>query len=240
MLRALIVDDEPSGRERLHDLLLKQGDIEIAAECANVASALAALRDAAPDAVFLDIQMPNADGFRLIDEVGERAMPPLVFVTAHEEHALRAFDVAAVDYLLKPFDEDRFLAALARVRGELSDRANRGGSRRTSERLPVRSVGRVSFLKVAEIEWVDAAHNYVRIHTTDGKTHVLRDQISKIEARLDPERFVRIHRSTIINVDAVRELKLESYGNHLVILNSGQRLTVGRKFRSRVPALLGA
>ncbi len=239
MLRALIVDDEPSGRDRLHDLLVKHRDIEIVAESCDVPSALVALREASPDVVFLDIQMPGADGFRLIDEVGARAMPAVVFVTAHEEHALRAFEVEAVDYLLKPFDEDRFLSTLARVRDEVSDRSRRNGQRRTIERLPLRTAGRVSFLKISDIEWVDAAHNYVRIHTVDGKTHVVREAISELETRLDPERFLRIHRSTIINADCVRELELTSYGNYIAILNSGQRLTVSRSFRDRLPVLLG-
>ncbi len=240
MLRALIVDDEPAGRDRLHDLLTKHRDVEVVAESADVPSALAAMREAAPDVVFLDIQMPGANGFRLIDEVGTRGMPAVVFVTAHEEHALRAFEVEAVDYLLKPFDEDRFLAALARVREEVADRSRRTGPRRAIERLPLRTAGRVSFLKISDIEWVDAAHNYVRIHTVDGKTHVVREAISELETRLDPDRFLRIHRSTIINADCVRELELTTYGNYIAILNSGQRLTVSRSFRDRLPVLLGA
>lgn len=240
MLRALIVDDEPAGRDRLHDLLAKHRDIEVVAECADVPAALAAVREASPDVVFLDVQMPGADGFTLIDEVGARAMPAVVFVTAHEEHALRAFEVEAVDYLLKPFDEDRFLAALARAREEVADRSRRSGSRKAIERLPLRTAGRVSFLKVADIEWIDAAHNYVRIHTLDGKTHVVREAISELETRLDPARFLRIHRSTIINADCVRELELTTYGNYIAILNSGQRLTVSRSFRDRLPVLLGA
>ncbi len=241
MLRAFIVDDEPSARDRLRDLLLAQRDVEIAGESEDVAGALAAIRQQPPDVVFLDVQLPGADGFGLIDEVGARAMPAVVFVTAYEEHALRAFEVDAVDYLLKPFDEDRFAAALARVREEIEVRRLRhvGERRKPLDRLPLRSAGRVTFLRVADIESVDAAHNYVRIHTIDGQSHVVRGAISDFEARLDGDRFVRIHRSTIVNVDRVRELELTTHGNYVAILASGRRLTVSRSFRDRLPALLG-
>ena len=250
MLRAFIVDDEPSARDRLRDLLEKQRDVEVQGESPDVPGALAAIRDAPhgpPDVVFLDVQMPGADGFQLIETVGARAMPAVVFVTAHEEHALRAFDVDAVDYLLKPFDEERFGAALSRVREELQLRAlRRGGApaenaqrKKPLDRLPLRSAGRVSFLRVDHVEWVDAAHNYVRIHGIDGHTHLVRGAISDLETRLDPERFVRIHRSTIVNVDRVRELELTTHGGYVAILEGGQRLAVSRSFRDRLPMLLG-
>lgn len=242
MLRALVVDDEPAARDRLRDLLLRQRDVEVLGESEDVAGAIEAIRAEPPDVVFLDVQMPGADGFQLIDAVGARAMPAVVFVTAHEEHALRAFDVDAVDYLLKPFDEERFATALARVREELEARRlrNNGERRRPLDRLPLRSAGRVSFLRVDHVEWVDAAHNYVRIHSTDGRTHVVRGAIGDLETRLDPQRFVRIHRSTIVNVERVRELELTAHGGHVAILESGQRLAVSRSFRDRLPALLGA
>lgn len=250
MLRAFIVDDEPSARDRLRDLLEKQRDVEVQGESADVPGALAAIREAPhgpPDVVFLDVQMPGADGFQLIETVGARAMPAVVFVTAHEDYALRAFDVDAVDYLLKPFDEERFGAALSRVREELQLRALRRGSAATEntqrkkplDRLPLRSAGRVSFLRVDHVEWVDAAHNYVRIHGIDGHTHLVRGAISDLETRLDPERFVRIHRSTIVNVDRVRELELTTHGGYVAILEGGQRLAVSRSFRDRLPMLLG-
>ncbi|MEO8504247.1 MAG: LytTR family DNA-binding domain-containing protein [Acidobacteriota bacterium] len=241
MLRALIVDDEPAGRDRLRDLLQKHRDIEVTAEAEDVPQALTALRETSPDVVFLDIQMPGADGFHLIDEVGVRSMPAVVFVTAYEEHALRAFDVDAVDYLLKPFDEDRFQAALSRVREDLLSRRQRKQDerRRPMDRLPLRSAGRVSFLKVHDIVWVDAAHNYVRIHTSDGQSHVVREAISDLEGKLDSEQFLRIHRSTIVNAEHVRELELSTYGNYIAILTNGQRLTVSRSFRDRLPTLLG-
>jgi two-component system, LytTR family, response regulator len=241
MLRSFIVDDEPSARDRLRDLLEKQRDVEVVGESADVPGALAAIRENPPDVVFLDVQMPGLDGFQLIEAVGARAMPAVVFVTAHEEHALRAFDVDAVDYLLKPFDEERFAAALSRVREELELRTlRRGGERKKPlDRLPLRSAGRVSFLRVDHVEWVDAAHNYVKIHGIDGGTHLVRGAISDLEARLDPERFVRIHRSTIVNVDRVRELELTTHGNYVAILEGGQRLTVSRSFRDRLPTLLG-
>jgi len=241
MLRAFIVDDEPAARDRLRDLLGKHRDVDVAGESEDVPGALDAIRDNPPDVVFLDVQMPGADGFQLIDAVGARAMPAVVFVTAHEEHALRAFDVDAVDYLLKPFDEERFSAALARVRDEVEGRRlRRGGERKKAlDRLPLRSAGRVSFLRVDHVEWVDAAHNYVRIHDTAGQTHVVRGAIGDLEARLDPARFARIHRSTIVNVDRIRELELTPHGNYVAILDGGQRLAVSRSFRDRLPALLG-
>ena len=241
MLRALLVDDEPSARDRLRDLLLRHRDVEVAGEYADVVSALEAIREAPPDVVFLDVQMPGCDGFHLIEAVGARAMPAVVFVTAHEEHALRAFEVDAVDYLLKPFDEERFAAALSRVREELELRSLRrnGERRRPLDRLPLRAAGRVTFLRTDHVEWVDAAHNYVRIHGTDGRTHVVRGGIGDLEARLDPCRFVRIHRSTIVNVERVRELELTPHGNYVAILEGGQRLAVSRSFRDRLPALLG-
>ncbi|HEV8239539.1 MAG TPA: LytTR family DNA-binding domain-containing protein [Thermoanaerobaculia bacterium] len=252
MLRAFIVDDEPSACDRLRDLLEKQRDVEVVGESADVPGALAAIRESPagpPDVVFLDVQMPGANGFQLIEAMGARAMPAVVFVTAHEEHALRAFDVDAVDYLLKPFDEERFAAALSRVREELELRAlRRGGGvpeertqrKKPLDRLPLRSAGRVSFLRVDHVEWVDAAHNYVRIHGIDGHTHLVRGAISDLETRLDPERFVRIHRSTIVNVDRVRELELTTHGGYVAILEGGQRLTVSRSFRDRLPMLLGS
>ena len=239
MLKALIVDDEPAGRDCLHDLLAKHADIELVGECADVAAAMTALRETAPDVVFLDVEMPGADGFRLIEEIGPRKMPAVVFVTAHEEYALRAFEVDAVDYLLKPFDQERFLSSLSRAREEVAVLGRRLGERRPLERLPVRSAGRVSFLKTSEIEWIDAAHNYVRIHTTAGKMHVARQAISELEARLDANRFLRIHRSTIVNADCVHELEMTPHGAYVAILASGRRLTVSRSFRDRLPALLG-
>jgi two-component system LytT family response regulator len=238
MLRALIVDDEPAGRERIRDLLLKHRDFKVAAEAEDVAQALVALRATAPDVVFLDVQMPGSDGFQLIDEAGERSMPAVVFVTAYEEHALRAFEVDAVDYLLKPFDEDRFQVALSRVREDAALRSQRQMGERRKLRLPVRTGGRVSFIKMDDIFWVDAAHNSVRIHTGDGTIHVVREAISELEGRLDAGRFLRIHRSTIVNADHVRELELSPYGNYIAILTSGQRLTVSRSFRDSLGTLL--
>lgn len=241
VLRALIVDDEAAGRERLRDLLLKHRDVEVVAEAEDVPGALLALRTSAADVVFLDIQMPGADGFQLIDEIGTRTMPTVVFVTAHEKYALHAFAVDAADYLLKPFDEERFQAALSRVRKDVAVRRERqqGVQLRPRERLPLHTLGRVSFLKVDDIVWVDAAHNYVRIHTDDGKTRLVRQALSELEGKLGAERFLRIHRSTIVNADHVRELELSKYGNCIAILASGQRLTVSRSFRARLSALFG-
>jgi YesN/AraC family two-component response regulator len=240
MLRALIVDDEPAGRDRLHDLLTKHRDVEVVAESADVPSALAAMREATPDVVFLDVQMPGANGFRLIDEVGTRAMPAVVFVTAHEEHALRAFEVEAVDYLLKPFDEDRFSAALARVREEVADRSRRNGPRRAIERLPLRTAG-ARELPQDRGHRVGRRGAQLRAHPHRRRQDARRprsDQRARNAARSRP---VPAHPPLD---DHQRRLRPRARAHDLRQLHRdpelGQRLTVSRSFRDRLPVLLGA
>lgn len=245
-LRLLIVDDEPAARQRLRDLLSRQRGTEVVAEAADVPDALDRVRRDRPDVVFLDIEMPGADGFRLIDQLNRDERPAVVFVTAHEQHALRAFDVDAVDYLLKPFGADRLEAALGRVRETVAARrgfaaagaafpaaetAAQGAT--PSSRLPIRHNGRISFLDVGDIDWIDAAHNQVRIHA-HGRAHLQRDAIGAIEQRLDPRRFVRIHRSTIVNVERVQELLVNAAGQYLLVLKNAQRLSVSRSYRDRL------
>lgn len=242
-LRSLIVDDEPAARQRLRDLLSRQRGTEVVAEAADVPDALDLVRRDRPDVVFLDIEMPGADGFRLIEQLTLEERPAVVFVTAHEQHALKAFDVDAVDYLLKPFGADRLEAALGRVRESVAARrafaARPGGGENeamqpsSSSRLPIRQNGRISFLDVSDIDWIDAAHNQVRIHS-HGRAHLQRDAIGAIEQRLEPRRFVRIHRSTIVNIERVQELLVNAAGQYLLVLKNGQRLSVSRSYRDRL------
>jgi two-component system LytT family response regulator len=238
-LRSLIVDDEPAARQRLRDLLSRQPDTEVVAEASGVPEALALVRRDRPDVVFLDVEMPGADGFRLVEELSREERPAVVFVTAHEQHALRAFDVDAVDYLLKPFGADRLETALSRVRENVAARkmmtpdGEAAKPRPLNTRLPIRQNGRVSFLEIQEIDWIDAAHNQVRINA-HGRSYLQRDAIGAIEQRLDPHRFVRIHRSTIVNIERVRELLVNAAGQYLLVLENGQRLSVSRSYRERL------
>ncbi|HJR62184.1 MAG TPA: LytTR family DNA-binding domain-containing protein [Gemmatimonadaceae bacterium] len=250
MIRALIVDDEPLARERIRTLLADEPEIEVVGECADGAQALTAIEETAPDLLFLDVQMPDVDGFTLLQSLrGDEAMV-VVFVTAYDEYALKAFDVHALDYLLKPFDAARFRQALARARHKLEhDRAQTldkqvralleditAGKRRT-DRLVVRSGGRVVFLRPEEIDWIDATGNYVRLHV-GAETYQLRETMKVLESRLNPERFLRIHRSVIINVERIKELEPWFHGAFVVILHDGTRLISSRSSNEKLRNLL--
>ncbi|HXU46209.1 MAG TPA: LytTR family DNA-binding domain-containing protein [Thermoanaerobaculia bacterium] len=251
-LSALIADDEPLARQRLADLLGAEENLKVVAVCADGAEAVTAIRELSPDVAFLDVRMPELDGFGVIEEVGADRMPAVVFVTAYDEHALRAFEVHAIDYLLKPFDRERFRDALERVRTQLEHNtidqlrrqlanllaATRSEQRRP-ERLVVKTAGRVHFLKIDELDWIDAAGNYVRLNA-HGKSHLLRETMAGIEDRLDPQRFVRIHRSAIVNLDRVKELVPGVHGDYEVVLLTGARLPLSRSCRERLEAALGA
>lgn len=283
-IRTLIVDDEPAARAGMRQLLAADSEILVAGECASGEEAVAAIRDAAPDLVFLDVQMPELDGFDVLRAVGVAGAPAVVFVTAYDQYALRAFDVHAIDYLLKPFTDDRFREALGRAKqqvrqghlGELSERLavlleQLGDAQATTranglapaapapptqsappgnavraleprptylERLVVKSAGKVTLLRVDEIEWIDAEGDYVRIHV--GKAwHLLRETMKNLEARLDPTRFVRIHRSTIVNLERVKELQPFFRGEYVVVLNGGTTLKLSRGYRDTLEARLG-
>jgi two-component system LytT family response regulator len=250
-IRALIVDDEPLARTRLRALLDGEADVEVVGECGDGQAALAAVAELAPDLLFLDVQMPALDGFGLLEALGPGRLPAVVFVTAYDRYALRAFEVHALDYLLKPFDRDRFRKALDRARAQLAA-AGRGaadprllalledtrGARRPLERLVVKSAGRVFFLRTEEIDWIEAAGNYVRLHA-GADTHLLRDTMNGLEARLDPQRFLRVHRSTIVNVDRIQELQPWFHGDYLVILRDGTQLTLSRGYRPKVEEHFG-
>ncbi|MGH7491519.1 MAG: LytR/AlgR family response regulator transcription factor [bacterium] len=249
-IRTLIVDDEPLARERIRTLLCTEADVEVVGECVNGTGAVAAIREQKPDLLFLDVQMPELDGFEVLQTIGPHEMPAVIFVTAYDRYALRAFEVHALDYLLKPFDRERFQNTLHRARthvqrekeSDLSQRLQTlledfRGERKGLERLVVKSGGRVIFLRVEEVDWIEAAGNYVQLHV-GRDSHLLRETIKGMEARLDPNRFLRINRSTLVNIDRVKELQAWFNGDYVIILTSGTQLTSSRGCREKIDALL--
>jgi two-component system LytT family response regulator len=254
-LSACIVDDEELARRGIRSRLSSHDDIRVAVECGSGREAVEALRTTDVDLVFLDVQMPGLDGFDVIEAVGPTAMPVTIFVTAYDEYALRAFDVHALDYLLKPLDEERFAEALSHARervaqqaaGQFSERLaalasdldeenGLGASDAATDRFVVKSSGRVRFVKAENIEWVEAAGDYVRLHTPE-KTHLLRKTMKEMEQALDPSQFLRIHRSTIVNVDCLRELRPYGSNNEYVAcLTDGTERKVSRTYRDAVDA----
>jgi two-component system, LytTR family, response regulator len=250
-IRTFIVDDEPLARQRLRQLLEREVDIELAGECADGRQAVAALRQHRPDLVFLDVQMPVLDGFAVLEELGAERMPVVIFVTAHDRYALRAFEVHALDYLLKPFDRDRFCKALDRARAQFQQTQSQDvnqrllalladvqETRKPLDRLVIKSAGRVCFVRTAEIDWIEAAGNYLRLHV-GRDVHLLRETMSRLELRLDPRLFPRIHRSTMVNIERIRELQPAFHGEYVVVLRDGTELTLSRGYRDRLQELLG-
>ncbi len=250
-IRAITVDDEPLARERLRGLLAEEAGIELVAEAADGDEAVAAIRTHKPDLVLLDIQMPGLDGFGVLAKLPMKPLPVVIFVTAYDQYALRAFEVHALDYVLKPIDGDRFRAAMRRARdqierekrGEVDERVRALLSELRApsphlDRLAIRSPGRVFFVKTEEIDFIEAAGNYVRIKVGDHE-HLLRETLNAMEQKLDPRRFVRIHRSTVVNVDRVKELQPILHGDYSVILRSGATLTLSRSFREKAQQALG-
>jgi two-component system LytT family response regulator len=236
-MRVLIVDDEPLACERIRTLLAGERDIEIAGECHDGRAAVEAIRRTAPDLVFLDVQMPEMDGFAVLAALDR--MPAVIFVTAYDQFAIKAFEVHALDYLLKPFDRERFQKALARARhGDLDARlrgllAELRARKEFTERLVVRAGGRVLFLRVDEVDYFEAAGNYVRLHA-GAEEYLYRETMARLEAALDPARFARIHRSTIVNVSRVKELYPMFRGDFAVVLRDGRRLTLAKSYRARL------
>jgi two-component system LytT family response regulator len=229
-IRTLIVDDEPLARTNLRVLLRADPEIEIVGECGSGVAAVDDIRRLAPDLLFLDVQMPGCDGFEVLESLGADAPPAIVFVTAYDRYALKAFEVSALDYLLKPFDDVRFHRTLARAREQVRRNQN---SARKIDRIVVRSAGRVNFLRVSEIDWIEAADYYACLHVA-GKSHLLRRKMADLERDLDPACFCRIHRSAIVNRDRVRELKLNAAGEYDVVLHDGTRLRVSRRYRDQL------
>jgi two-component system LytT family response regulator len=243
----LIVDDEPLAREGLRMLLMGDPQIAAISEAKNGREAVTAIRESRPDLVFLDVQMPEMDGFHVIQEVGPERMPAVVFVTAHDQYAIRAFEINALDYLLKPVTAERFHQSLERAKARLSG-GEEMGRRMVSlleamanpslyaKRLAVRSGTRTLFVPVEDIEWIQAAENYVELHLGAG-CHLLQTTMNTIEASLDPEMFLRIHRSLIVNVGRIKELQPAGHGEYVVVLRSGVRLQSGRSYHEKLKAL---
>jgi two-component system, LytTR family, response regulator len=249
-IRAIIVDDEPLARDGVRLHLEGSPDVDVVGEAGSGEEAVDLIESLRPDLMFLDVQMPGLDGFGVLEAIGTSHMPVTIFTTAYDQFAVKAFDAHAVDYLLKPWDSDRFEKALGRAREQLHTRRRSAMDDRLGsllaelrarsqylERLVVRSGGRIVILRVAEIDYVEAASNYVRIHAA-GKDYLLRETMTALEAKLDPADFVRIHRSTIVRVDRIRELEPLFQGDYIVILTSGARLTSSRGYRERLQELL--
>src|SRR5437879_653891 len=236
-VRTLIVDDEPLARGRLHQLLAGQPEIELVGQCADGLEAVQTIQQQSPDLIFLDIQMPELDGFGVLEALSAEPMPVIVFVTAHDKFALRAFEVHAVDYLLKPFDRERFESALQHALDRLKHREDGTQSEaqaavltevaapaKTVDRIAIKSGGRIAIVKIADIAWIEAAHNYVEIHE-DKQAHLLRENIGALETRLPQDKFVRISRSVIVNVDRIKELEPMFHGEYTITLQNGKKVT---------------
>jgi two-component system, LytTR family, response regulator len=254
--RVLIVDDEPTARRGLRLLLGREADMSVVGEAGDGDSAVKLIRKERPDLVFLDVQMPGLDGFGVIKALEPAVRPVVVFVTAHDEHALRAFEVNAVDYLLKPFEDGRFRDALGRAREAVRTRAtaelntkvdqliaqlaaNTGEESGFNDRILVKASGEIFFLKPTEIDWIEAEGDYMKFHVA-GKAHLMRETMARLEARLDPKRFVRIHRSTIVNLDRVRKLSPSFVGEYAVVLQDGTKLKLSRGYQDRLQTHLKA
>ena len=250
--KVLIVDDERLSRRRVRRLLSLEPDCEVAGECSNGVDAIAALRQSRPDIVFLDVQMPEMDGFEVARAVAD-ARPLVIFTSAYDEYALRAFEVQAFDYLLKPFDGRRFRESLQRARTRVEcDRSGQQDRRLTPAphppealpaariapgRIAVRNNGRVVFVKLTDIDWIEAADNYVCLHC-GRETHIVRETMNELEARLDPAQFLRVHRSSIVNLDRVRELQPWFRGDYRVVLRDGTQLTLTKNHRENLESRL--
>ena len=258
MIRVLIVDDEPLARRGIRARLAAADDAEVVGECAGGRQAVRAIRELAPDLVFLDVQMPGVDGFGVIEGVGAAEMPVVVFVTAYDQHAIHAFAAQALDYLLKPIDDERFARALERARRRIAEQREGALGRRLAtvmgeprasaappgregqpvSRFLVKKGGRVILVPTDEVDWVEAAGDYVRLNA-GREAHLLRETMSAMEEQLDPRRFVRIHRSTIVNVDRIRELLPHFNREYLVVLRDGTELKLSRGYRDRLDPILG-
>lgn len=260
-IRTLIVDDEPLARQNIRLLLAGDAEVEIVGEAGDGAAALRAIRKLAPDLVFLDVQMPEMSGFDVLEQLGASELPAVVFVTAFDHYALRAFEVHALDYLLKPFDDARFEKALRQAKTQIGQREisqlsqrllalleergaetrapSRKGAQAYMTRLLVKTSGRVFFLKADEIDWVEAADYYVKLHV-GRKSHLLRETMAELESKLDPEKFVRIHRSSIVNLDRVREMHPLFGGEYAVVLHDGTELKLSRARREQLERLLNS
>jgi two-component system, LytTR family, response regulator len=255
-IRTLIVDDEPLGRDLVRHMLGTHADFRVVAECGDGEKALAAIKRHTPQLVFLDIKMPRLDGMSLLARLDATARPLIVFITAHETYAIKAFAEHAFDYLLKPFDQERFDQTIARVRAHLRqlEEAKLGQSVRsllaptaapaalpkpTLDRFVVRESARVTFVNVADVEWLEAEGNYVALHVVGGKSHLVHDTMTNLETKLDPAVFVRIHRSTIVRADRIKELLPHFNGEYVVVLKDNARLKLSRSYLDTARVALG-
>lgn len=249
-IQTLIVDDEPLAREGVRILLKNDPEITAVHECADGQAAVKEIIQRKPDLIFLDVQMPEMDGFEVLEAVGVDRMPNTIFVTAYDKYALKAFEVYALDYLLKPYTNERFFRALERAKAQIKlrddtslklqlsamlDQFKRGGDH--LERLVVKAAGRISLVNVEEIDWIEAADIYVRLHVGN-ESHLVRGTMSGLEVKLDPDKFLRIHRSTIVNLGRVKELQPLFHGEYVVTLRNGTQLTSGRSYRDKLQPLL--
>jgi two-component system, LytTR family, response regulator len=234
-IRTVIVDDEPLARSNLIVLLRLDPEIEIVSECGSGVDAPREIRTARPDILFLDVQMPECDGFDVLEFLGKDVPAAIIFVTAYDQYALRAFEAGALDYLLKPFDNARFDRALGRAKEKI---AQGKGLPKKLQRLTVKSAGQVAFVSLSEIDWIEAADYYAALHVGE-KTHLLRRSMAELEQDLDPATFCRIHRSTIVNLERVRGLKLSEDGDYQVLLENGTELRMSRRYRKQLQSRLG-
>ncbi len=235
-LRVLVVDDEPLARDGVAALVAQDPDLTVVGECGDGASAVEAIRRLHPDLVLLDIQMPELDGLEVLRRLAPGERPAVIFITAYDEFAVSAFDVHAVDYLVKPFDDARFVEAVARAKAAIRGLLPRAEA--WLSRILVKTGGRVVLVRVADIDWIEAADYCVKLHV-QGRVHVVRESLQTLESRLDPERFFRIHRSGIVNLDRVTELQPVLKGEHLVTLRDGSRLKLSRGRRRELESRLG-
>ncbi|UCC44630.1 MAG: response regulator [Candidatus Zixiibacteriota bacterium] len=244
--RVLVVDDEPLARERICSLLSTFDRIKVVAQCNNGRDAISSIRKLSPDLVFLDIQMPEVSGIEVVKEIGVENMPVVVFVTAYDQYAVTAFEIQAFDYLLKPFDKTRFDEAVRRAVEEVSRRKHGAvatglrelldtfaDSKKIRDRILIKSSGRIVIVKVDQIDWIESAGNYVKLHLGH-TTHLLRETMKGMEARLKENHFARIHRETIVRVDRIKELITLEHGDYQVLLQDGTRLTMSRRYRDRL------
>jgi two-component system, LytTR family, response regulator len=250
-IKVLIADDELLARKFIRRMLKQDPDVEIVAECNNGAEAVALIRKEKPDLVFLDVQMPEMNGFAVLDAVKLDHLPEIIFTTAYESYAIRAFELHALDYLLKPFDQVRFKAALKYAKERFhshhdNEKQTQIGTLLESiraqqqylDRVIIRTDGRITFLQTREIDWLEADDKYVHLHTGKG-TRMVRQALSAMEEQLDPKKFVRVHRSAMVNTDRIKELQPLFNGEHSLILDNGTRLTLSRKYKEKLFELLG-
>jgi len=251
-IRTLIVDDEPLARQGVRRLLETDPEVEVVGECSDGLEAIESIQTVHPDLVFLDIQMPEMNGFEVLDALGPAMMPLVVFVTAYDQHAVKAFEVHALDYLLKPFEKERFEESLGRAKASLREKqqgeiaskiADMLGTVRNERvrgnRLMIKSGGHITFLRAEEVDWVEAQGDYVCLHC-QGKKHLVREKIGRMEDQFAGGTFIRIHRSTMVNVGRIKEMQPLFHGDYTVVLNDGTRLTMSRSFREKVFQRLSA